>query len=230
VEVLAADSAWYPVTGVDIPATSADNVRLSNGVIRIQTLNGTLRHSLWDGTTWDTVDFDFEVNVSPGVWYALGGFSRPTVIRNRYDVAVVRYSVRATSDADFLALGPSFDMTVTVAAGELWAGISLPGSLGAGVPEVRLGVVTPTATTSLTNGIRATSNATNGNRFVIANLAGAAEDLTNGTLEETCLSPGSEWMVAQYLGGSSASGRNTELAIIDDWRHPITATTRVIAR
>lgn len=230
IEVKGADGTWYPWTGREVSAAAAD-VRVTNGVVRFGvTSTGTVRHELWDGTAWDT--FDFGVSVSPlsPSYYDCDLWSEPTILRNSLDTVVLRYDARPTSDADYETLAGSASVTVTLLAGELWAGL---GVITPGINTyVTVAAATTTASTAITGGLRATSNNANGNRYVIACPTSFTTGLADGSLSPAAVANANavQFMVAQSLGGSSATGRNTEANIIQDYIATANVRTRIVAR
>ncbi len=227
IEVRGTDSVWYPWVGRHLPPdVAADDIRVTNGVVRFGfTSSGTMRHELWDGSAWDSFDSSLSTVIS-AVSYNLDTPSTPSIVRNDLDAVVIRVEVRPTSAADYATVRGSAQVTITLQAGQLWTGLGVANL--ASVNNLTLRATTSTAATGITGGIRATSNAANGNRFVIATPTAFTTNLTIGSVI-TALSSAS-FMVAQSLGGSSASDRNTEALIVDDWIGTNIASTRVIAR
>jgi len=228
IEIQGADWGWYPWTGRVLPSTAAPaNIRLTSGVARVSFSNtGTITHSIWRSGAWQSTDFRsllFKSSVPPVVCDV---FTAPVIVRNDLDAVVVRFDARQTAGADYIDVG-SLSVTVTMLAGEWWAGLDhvvTASGIASGVSHAAT-----TASTTTTAGLHRTADDANGNRSLIATAAsGYTADTTEGLVWATG-AVRSSWMISQSFSGT-ATQRSAIAEIVEDWAATHTAKTRIVAR
>lgn len=204
-------STWCQVVGRAIPLNRV--WRLSNDIVRLTAQNGATPGTIeiWDNvaSAWEATNIShYELTLgNPGI----GGSSTTTnptvtVLRNSPEQCTVRVS-------GYLAIGSGqagFDITYTVQRGAHF----VEASWTYAPSLMRLGVQfsSVTACSSLTGGVRATSNDAAGNRVVFAMASGTnaiAVDLTNGRIRPLSSQTSASMMIGVELNGSSAITNNT---------------------
>jgi len=228
VEVLAADGEWYPAVGRQIGRVAASSVRLTNHYARLSvSAAGVVTHAIYDSTAaaWESATFTLSVSeYGMSSYSALDEWSAPTIIRNDGDTVVVRYNATSSSAPE---LGATF-VTVTLRVGDAFAFLGLASAL---FLDYKFGASSTTAATSITGGLRRTSNDANGNRWAISTPMIFAADTTNGAIEigfDPTKVP--TIMVGQSLGGSAASGYNNEQDLVYQFMTYVYVKTRIVAR
>lgn len=236
IEVLGADSVWYPLVGRTITDIAITSIRLTNGLARVTLKStGEVTHSIYDSVAqaWEAVDFALAITPNTGSEVTLASLSQLAVVRNDPDACVIRFEAAPSVAADYDAYGSTLT-TISLQAGEWWAGVvytvSYYRSPATTIKTFAVKHAATTASTSITGGLRRTSNDAAGNRSIIATAETIdSRNLTTGALYATAPSGGScAFMVAQALNGSSATGRNTEALIVDDWVATTVPKTRVV--
>ncbi len=188
----------YIRAGLAAPNTPAD-WQLSNGLVRIRPSGTNLRWDIdvYDGTAWDTgKSWLLEVGGSE----ITGSWSAVTILRNDPEAAAIRL-VRRTLTFDFL---------VRRGSRYIEAVISYNGTGSFKVRRVTAEAataVTPTGATSAP-AIRATSNDSQGNRYVIGTSLAHTQDLTGGGITWTNVST-FDFFVGAEIGGSAAQAGDT---------------------
>lgn len=189
-------------------------LRVGNGLARAVITYGTaaaskLEVQWWDGSQWDTATEFYLEGVSVHgelVYYSA------TILRNTAESCTVRFNVLP----DTLATGAT-TVDVTVRRGSRWVMLYVQSVTEA---QWRLGFSTSTACTSLTSGLRRTSNNAGGNREIIVGSDAATFDTTNGRVTSSLLIADprrTTFAVGVELGGSGATGQNAAAAQLDEF-------------
>lgn len=99
--------AWFVAVGKQIPATTVDNIRITNGILRVQFNSATNRVVLqkWNGTAWGVTHAFYAQSVqTPFPAWELSSTTPVVVTRN--DNATVTIQV-ATIDPEVTNVGPN---------------------------------------------------------------------------------------------------------------------------
>lgn len=195
-------SPYRTVVGQQIPA-ERDTWRLSNGLVRMRPNENGFGLSCFDGTTWspETI-FTGTVGGS-----SLGGTVLATslrVLRNSPEECIIRLPVAIPSAlAGALGVGTiRVDIDLAVRRGERTIRVFLASTEA---EEFGVEAVNTTASTALTGGIRATSNDSNGDRFVLATPQTVTNDLTQGGFALSSPEATFAYAVGFEVGGSGAA-------------------------
>lgn len=229
VEVLAADAEWYAIHNRQIGKVAPSSVRLTNHLCRFSISDaGVMTHAIYDpvAEAWESASFALSGSPFASSFVDYDICTAPTVLRNDIDAVVIRYNMRPTTN--YATYGSIF-VTVMLRAGDMAASLHMT----AADPAMDFVVVSSpaVAATSITGGLRRTSNDSNGNRWVIGTPHTFSADTTNGTLRVnhgTTTSP--TFMIGQALNGSSANLNNAETALIEQFMLSVYAKTRIVAR
>lgn len=227
IEVLSPDGAdasdddnWWPIGGTRLTNDSVTMLRLTNGLVRVtfnQGGNGQIRHELWNGSAWSPVDFITGDMLS----YYTSAWQSPSIVRNDRDGVVLRLVGGPTN---MMSEG-AVVLTVSLLPGELWAGVTLEPSRAW---EPLLGHATSTSCTPITGGLRSTGATPGGTRSVIG--CSASFTVSGDYVKNTTAGAVTHFCIGQSLGGASATGRDTEVAIIEDWIATYSGRTRVVPK
>jgi hypothetical protein len=225
----AVGAGWLPVVGRQLPDLDPGEVRLTNGFQRVTvTNNGQILHQVFDPVSgvFDQVSFRVQTAANN-----LDLWLDPTIIHNDPDLVSIRYTARPASDATYATVGGA-SVTISMGAGEGFAQVSVETLRPAAVSAVKL-VAFPFSQpgTSLTGGVRRTSNDAAGNRLVIATPHAKTDDTANtGVTVNTATTSRPVFMIGQALNGSSAAAINSEASLIAQFIQSVSASSRVVAR
>jgi hypothetical protein len=222
---------WYPVVGDQIGRVAGNSLRIGNGLIRITFhTDGVISSELWDGTVWESAT-SFNITApSSGTWMAEGGWR---IIRNDPSSCAIQTSIAVS-----VAAVDYFPRTVTISLerGAMLAHFAVDGlyyDYGSPWDEaLDMRAVTNTASTSLTGGIRQTSDNPQGHRWMMMCASAVTKDLVNGRL--TIAAPGAT-LVGQFgLGwerdGSTSASVYDAVEIADNFFVALGMRQRVVAR
>jgi hypothetical protein len=207
---------------VDPPSSAV--MRIQNGLLRATFTYGNASVSAWqiewwDGSQWDTATV-FEV-------YGFGDHGElilhaPAVLYNTAEACAVRFRVVGSSLAEGLT-----HVDFSVRRGSRWLTVYMEGDLApTGGWQGRL--ASSTATTSITGGIRRTSNNGGGNRELIASASNATADNTNGRLTGPSQTSDTFGFGCE-VAGSSAAGQNTAANQMEEWFAVVSERAVVVA-
>lgn len=188
--------------------------KLSNGLVRVTPVLVSSAYMHLDiewadtaGGTWETAR-RFVVGQGPsGITPMAVPPTSVTVLRNAPEECVIRMHTGVGN-----ALGGSLDLGLRRGSRYL-TGIfnAVPGS---GLVQYGVGRSTSEAATSLTGGIRATSNDAGGNRYVLASAKAIDKELTGGSINLTTGSTSFDFMIGSEIGGSGATGTDAAQDLI----------------
>jgi hypothetical protein len=213
----------FPSVGI----TGSDSavLRLNNGLVRATFTysNATVSQWVvewWDGSQWDTSTEFAVVGFGQHGELALHSAS---ILRNTAEQCTVRFRVLGAS----VTIEGLTQCDFTIHRGSRWVTVRPSGDY-APLTGWRIQFNTSVASTSITGGIRRTSNNGGGNRELLASAANATADTTNGRL--TAPSSTAEiFGVGVELGGSGATGENTAAEQMGEWFAPLSEVARVVA-
>lgn len=202
---------WRTAVGrISFPATGS--LRISNGLVRATIVYGTAASSdldieWWDGTQWDTAtDFYLEGVGTHGelVYYSA------EILRNTPERVVVRFTTEMSSISDGVAT-----VDFSLRRGLRWLHC-LCESAVAPATGWRAGFGTSTPSTSITGGVRRTSDNAGGNREILTGPSATTVDtangrVTTGSTTQALLGIGCE------VGGSTAIGASTAANQIEEF-------------
>lgn len=188
--------------------------KLNNGLVRVTPVDvsGSMQFDIEfadeAGGTWETARRFTIGTMSGGVYIPFQkGPTAVTVLRNGPEECVIRLRVGVqTGYIGTLDLGLR-------RASRYMTGIfnQVAGSPGPNLAVARSAVE---AATSLTGGIRATSNDAGGNRYVLASSKAITKDLTNGAIWLTTAGASFDFMIGSEIGGSGATSTETAQDLI----------------
>lgn len=229
VEVLGADAAWYPWTGRQMGRVDPSDVRLTNHLCRFSISDGgVMTHAVYSpaAAAWESTTFTLAMTPFASSFLTFDTCTAPTILRNDIDTVVVRYNMRSSSN--YASYGSIF-ATVTLRAGDLFATVHLTSTQSQ--PKYGVAASSSTAATSITGGLRRTSNDANGNRWVISTPHTFTGDTTNGSVQVDYTATSTPtFMIGQALDGSSANANNAETALVDQFMLSVYSKTRIVAR
>lgn len=219
-------SSWYTAIGRDIPSTPATGVRLSNGIIRVGWVDDggdiRIRLEVWNGSAWETSAedfvpvFDTTSNLEP-----VGAVN---ILRNSPEQVIVSVPHQYTS-----ASSPYFLLTFSLARGFFGVELTMGTLSGSSSLTFNLAADTITASTSITGGIRRTSNDASGNRWWMVSALAPTKDLVNGDLTVTGTTPHS-FALGMELNGSGAAAGQDAVTTSDQFYAAISQRQRAVTR
>jgi hypothetical protein len=229
-EVQYGTSTWYPVVGNQlydhgalVPAGSPISAwRLGNGIIRMtsttdETSNGTATIEAWDdgASAWQTQPtFGFVSNGGPGNLGPRAMIKAPVILRNSPEQVSVR--VQSSRIAE----------TWSIQRGAMFVVGHIYNPAAAGGYELGLSGV---AGTSITGGVRETSNNAAGDRMVFACAATRTADTANTTVQQSAAPYTSQtFMAGVELDGSSAATGNTAANLVDQFIGAVSWRQRIV--
>lgn len=197
---VASGGTYYEVTGRR-PFPSADivgRIRMSNGLVRVlpNTVGGVLTY-WWDGSAWDgSYRWDQVRGASTVITW-----NSATVLRNTPEECAIRLA----SDVSGASLGPVYlDLSIRRGSRNVIGYL-----VGGGYQSSFQFSVTPNATyagTSITGGVRKTSNDGNGNRTFLVSNNGTTISTANGSVAQASTGSPMLFAIGCEVGGSGASG------------------------
>jgi hypothetical protein len=193
-----ADGGTYrPVVGSALD-NAPTSFRLSNGLTRctIRTESGEAELDVahYDGSQWDAAkDYRFEAVGA----YTLKQFTHISVLRNSPEEVVIRLTPESHGEG-------LTTVDLWLRRGDRWVRGYLRSETARQWKILR---DSAEAATTLTGGIRATSNDAAGNRFMLATTA-SGHDLTNGGVFLGSAGTTFDFGIGTELGGSGATGTN----------------------
>lgn len=208
-------STWYPISGYNIPNSTAANWRISNGFTRLYptSVSGTGRFTVerWNGAAW--VGREFGWQVSAGTFnYATAdtaaAFSTRITMNSPYAVSIRTFYNYTTYDFTLRQADGFVEVTTTLTP--------LASTFGFGCSAV-------VASTAFTGGLRATATDANGLRYLISCPIATTNDLVNGRITATAsVSQATFQICPDYLtgvgGGTDTSVRDTFMAMRSERR------------
>lgn len=201
VEQEVSSGVWVPVTGLQQHQASGGlgGIRINNGLVRCRIASDgsdlALSVDHWKASSQSWNNKQYKVVSVTG-----GGFTVPvpvavTIIRNDPEVVVVRSSHRITDD-------PSIDLYLSVRRGDRWVRGEVGGKDSWAWAVKRS---TAEAATSITGGLRATSDDAGGNRYMLASATATTKDTTNGQIALPSAAATLAFGIGSEIGGSTAA-------------------------
>lgn len=205
------------------PSSESAVLRLGNGLVRLVLTysNATvsdLSVQWWDGTQWDTAT---EFYVEGVTTHGELTYHSVEVLHNTAEYGAVRLRAIPASTA----VGATH-VDVSLRRGSRWLSV-IPTSTAAPSGGWRLGFTASTASTTLANGLRRTSNNAGGNREILFNRGSHTKDLTNGRLTDAALLT-APFGIGCEIAGSSATGQNTAANQLDEFLGVVTETAQIV--
>lgn len=228
VEVLV-DGEWVAWSGRQVDNIAPSAIRLNNRTCRVSVSDtGVITHSIYDpvADAWESASFTLEIFTISSA--PLASWSAPAVILNSADAARLRFQARPSSDADYNDNGAA-SVTLSLNTGEAHVSIDVVRTLSPTGSAI-LAASPAQAATTVTGGLRRTANDANGNRWVIATPVARTNDTPTGAMLASTSTWRHQFMIAQALGGSAATGFNTESALVNQYIQTVSCTSRVVSR
>lgn len=206
------------------PVAQSASLRLGNGLVRMVLTysNATvsaLNVEWWDGSQWDTATkFYFEGVTTHGELT----YHSAAVLANRAEYGALRLRCLPSS---ILSGSPFVDVSLRRGSRTLtftcYAATAPAGGW-------RVGFSTATACTTLTGGLRRTSNNGGGNRELLIAESTHTKDLVNGRLTANAVVE-ETFGIGCEVAGSSATGQNTQANQFNEWFCSYRETQQVVA-
>lgn len=217
-------STWYPAVGRNIPLNSV--WRISNGMVRLTSATGATAGTLevWDQTAaagvgaWESQNVAHWTNgaVGPGIGLGNGSLQATvSILRNSPEQVTVRCG------------GLSQEFTYTVQRGNMHVAAAWT---SATATKYGAGYTTANATTTITAGIRRTSNDANGHRLVFGMPVLQTVDNVNGGTNAATAATSGRIMLGVELAGSSAISGNAAADIVNQFMGATSWRQRVVPR
>lgn len=202
-------------TTTEIPASNL--VRISNGLVRVRPTATTLQVEWFNGTSWSTpTSFQLVQGASFNPFSFIVGrvlLCSPTEVVLRLEVTVASSAVPYIVDLR-LRRG-SRNVLVRIAS-------YLSDSFGV---RFSPGV----AATSLTGGLRRTSNNSSGNREILISNTATTKNTSVGMLTDSTVRNSVLFGIGAEIGGSSATLQNVASLQVSEWFSAQSETQRVVA-
>lgn len=194
---------WRTVVGKDIRLTTADLVRVNNGMVRASwdTTNHRLQLEAYVSGAWEALEDEFTFTTGGAALTAFGTDpSNITVIRNDASRVTIQLLFPILS-GEHRAV-----MTLSLRRGDR----NILGTVKSSSSR-QFGIKTSTAAaaTTLTSGIHRTADDAQGNRYVICSPRTFTADLAAGTVYLSTGSKSFPFGIGIEAGGTAATGVNT---------------------
>lgn len=195
--------SWRTVVGKDIRLTTADLVRINNGLIRASwdTTNHRLQIEAYVSGAWEALEDEFTFTTGGATLTPFGTDpSTITVVRNDASRVTIQLLFPILSGQHRAV------MFLSLRRGDR----NVLGSIKSSSSR-QFGITTSTAAaaTTLTSGFHRTADDANGNRYVICSPRTFTGDLTFGTLYLNSGSQSFPFGIGVEAGGTAATGVNT---------------------
>jgi hypothetical protein len=191
-------ASFYNVVGRNM-IDSPTSWRLRNDMVRVSPgASGTLDVQHWDGTQWDTAK-NYTLYTQGGTAFTVDSFTHVSCIRNSPECSIIRVGLKSSSTN----ISVVADIMIRRGSRFVWIVYQSVSTLQYGVKRT-----TVEAATSITGGIRATSNDASGNRYIICGASGSTaftKDTVNGGLYMSNVANAAVFGIGCELGGSGAS-------------------------
>lgn len=213
-------TTWVTVPGLDCPNEPA-NLRLTNDLLRftLNATNGRIEIAHYDGAAWDAERvYIFSAGAIVSAWKFV------SVIRN--DPGAV--TIRLVQQATFGFTDPVY-LDVTVRRGSRL--VEFRGSVHSDGTAVawKIRNVGTVASTSITGGVRDTSNDAAGNRSVLMSSTSVTDDLVNGAITSASLTSW-DFAIGWEIGGTGAQAGDTAADLVDQYHGYLTETIGPVMR
>lgn len=226
-------STWFPVAGkqvYDIGATATYGApisawRISNGIVRLTSVtayNGAGKFEVWDNgsAAWESVDIWFHNGTSnyggPGNLAVRSQVRCPVVIRNSPEEVVIKVQTARIAE------------TWTIQRGAHLVVCHAYDPRGTDQYGIGFSQASGVAGTSITGGIRETSNNASGNRMVFACDKVMTKNTSNTYLYPSSTTSSVSLMVGVELGGSGAGVGDTAADLVDQFIGAVSWRQRVV--
>lgn len=216
-------STWYPMVGRHIPDVTGTEWRISNGIVRLTAGASTSTFEVHNGTAWESQNVGLYQAGSIRSFgrVGAGALRQPEVLQNSPVGLVLRTS------------GEFVQITYTLRPGARHVEITIVDNNDIATPsDWGVGFTAVNACTSITGGIRRTSNDANGNRMVFIGPSGVVKDVVNGEIHVA--SPATaevmQFGVGVEYAGSTATTDNTAAMIVENFVAAASFSQRVVPR
>jgi len=199
---LASGGTYYTVVGRRSFADPVDlaRFRISNGLVRVTGAGSTFAPQWWDGSSWESVQNWTLSDVTFGtITTGVGGFG---ILRNSPEEVAFRVtaSVALGSGTYPIYIDFSIRRGVRVLVGYVFS---------YGGTRLRLTAGSAPAQTAITGGLRDTSNAADGNRYLFVSNNASTIDAANKRIQQPDTSvPSMLFGVSAEIGGTGATTGN----------------------
>lgn len=203
------DLGWRRVLGRQV-LNKPLQVRLNNGVVRLNLGTTTMTPSWWLGSAWGSAK-QWGWSVTGSITTGIDGWAQVAILRNTPEECSIRLIGDTTNNAYHV-----YTTDITIKRGSRWVFVRtfLQGT-SAGATNWQMAGAVNEAATLLDPGIHRTANDGSGNRWLLASDQGLTSDLTNGRL--TSSSPSTLWGFGLELGGTGAVAPNTAAGQFGEW-------------
>ena len=181
---------------------NVDTAVLENGLVKFELTNSNTQSrfstSLWESDDWRSVkEFAISKGSSQTEWR---GWNTVQIIKNYAECGTLRFTSQANTDGSGRLI---FDVSLRRGSRYFSLVVSSYGT----ADEIHIERTTAEASTAGTGYIVATSNDSEGNKFILGSPNTITNDLTNGGIHLTATQM--KAFVGYVLDGSSATGQNT---------------------
>lgn len=217
---VADNGTFYEVVGRRSFTTDATTgqLRLSNGVVRVawDSTAGEINCWWWDGSAWDG-----PTAFTPAISTVDQTAIAAAVLRNNADEVSVRYTLvqsGVTTNAVYLDITLRRGSRNVVCYGQSRA-----------VRAWRMRFTTSTSCTSITGGLRRTSDNAGGNRELLVSQNATTITTGTGMVTQASTFTSGLFAIGCEVGGSGAAGINTAANQSAEFFYPLQQTSRVVA-
>jgi hypothetical protein len=203
-------------TTSDIPA--ANSVRISNGLVRVRPTATTLQVQWYNGSAWSAAtSFQLTQGASANVLNFIVGrvlLSSPTEVVLRIE-AIIGGSGVVPYTVDLRLRRGSRNVQIRLAA-------YLSDSFG-----LRFASAVPS--TTLTGGLRRTTNNADGNRELLISNTATTKNTSVGSITDPTIRNSVLFGIGAEVGGSSAASLDVAARQVSEWFMSVSETQRVVA-
>lgn len=202
-------------TGLAFRISDPLDWQLSNGLIRVTPLasSGLLNVEVWDGTQWEAKAWNVSVGSN------IAGFEAATVMRNDFEMVVIRLVDSITSGRTLL------DITLRRGARFIECFLQTTASATLGT---HLQTNETTTNNAASGYVVATSNDAAGNKFVAGSARTFTGDTTGGLTKSASTSLG--FFIGVVLNGSSAISGDSATDLRDQYIGAMSETVAAVRR
>jgi hypothetical protein len=218
------DGNYYAVVGRQpIPTPNTGRLRISNGLVRLNwnDSSGPLNIYWYDGSTWDgPTGFTLQYSAVDLAAYSA------TVTRNTPQECSVRFETGGAGGS--LAGGTWADVSVRRGSRNVYIYLSSSDSLVSLTAAWNGKFTTSTACTTLTSGLRRTSNNAGGNREIIGADKGSTITTGSGQVGVPALAGWAMYAIGCEVDGSSATGNKTAAHQLAELFYPVSVSQVIV--
>jgi len=181
---------------------NVDQAVIENGLVKLELINSNtqsrFKTSLWDSDDWRSVkEYAVSKGSSESEW---DGWNTVQIIKNYPECGTLRFSSQANTDGSGRLI---FDVSLRRGSRYFSLVVSSYGT----ADEIHIERTTAEAATAGTGYIVATTNDSEGNKYILGSPNTITNDLTNGGIHLTATQM--KAFVGYVFNGTSAAGQNT---------------------